>query len=420
MQPVCIQLIITENHGIFLRLKSDLHNMYKVSLLLFFSILLFHAGCKKNEILSPSTAGLIILGDANDIELVALEADPNGGFTVGSNSRTFENKQIRVSSFNNEFRMKWDKFVGGPMSNKLFQLHFNRDQNLVAIGLTYGYGADTLPLSLHKFWWPYISVFDSNGDTLWAKGINGLSVFAGGGSGIDERITRVAQEDNGNYILAGELAYELRIRSTVGRISPSGEFLSAYTAFPNAYGKIDALLVDENRYTSFGYWQEWDTTPAHAGLFKTIAGDTSGSNNFVEQSLGPWPFGSGYDVGIIGTVQHEPVGQKWHVDYIFANACYRYEIDLVSGVISGNYIHFPYSNIQYVKRVGENSIILSDSKGAVYECNNNFEPLHSFKTPWDVRLATKLTNGEFVIATQRGTQIYLVHYSQEGKVIEHE
>jgi hypothetical protein len=394
--------------------------MNKSTQTLFFTILILLNACKKTEELAPSSAGLIVLGDDNDIELVALESDPDGGFVVGSNSRTFENKQIRVTKYSSNFRMNWDKYAGGPMSNKLFQLHYDKDQNLVVAGLTYGYGADTLSLSEHKFWWPYIAIFDANGDSIWGKGIEGLATFAGAGSGREERITRIAQDNVGNFYFAGEFAYRTSIRSTVGRISPDGELLSVYSAQPNLFGKIDAFLIEDNRYTSFGFWRESDSSSAHAGLFKNIANDTSGSDNYVDQSIGPWPFGESYDVGIVGSIQHEPLNGIWQVDYIFTNACYRYEINLSSGDINGGYIDFPFNSIRFVKRVDKNSILLADATGVVYECDNDFKPILSFKTDWNVKLATKLNNGEFVLAAQRGKDIYLIHYSQDGKVIENE
>jgi len=401
-------------------LKMKLSNL-KCCLVLVLCSLFINFGCNKTELIESSDSGLTVLGNETDIELVTIETDPNGGFVVGFNSRTFDNKQIRVSKYNDDFNLDWEKYLGGPMSNKLFKLHFDRSENLVVAGLTYGYGADSFSLSGHKFWWPYLAVLDVHGDTLWGKGIEGLCQSAGSGSGLEERITTITQDAVGNYLLAGETAaFGIPIRSTAASISPTGDFIARYTADTKRLGKIDAFLLEDTRYTSFGYWKESDTTPAYAGIFKNYLNDTSGSNNYIDVSIGSWPFGDTYDVGIIGTVQHQPNNGIWNVDYIFSDACYRYAIDLSSGDISGKYINFPFQGIRYVKRNDDNSLLMADETGVVYDCDNDYQPKLSFKTGWNIEALAKLTNGEFVIGTHKGKKVYLIHYTENGKVIQND
>jgi hypothetical protein len=388
-----------------------------LALLVAFLLGMLSFSCKKEESSGVSNSGILTVGDQKDFKLISLVPYPEGGFIVGAESRASGNQSIKLMKYDDNFELEWQKTMGGSNSNKVHRIFVDKDKNILVVGMTYGFNQDTLPLSVHKFWWPYAHLLDVDGLTIWEEGISGVTSSAGLGSGILERTSDVIQDNSGDYLIGGEFVNN-GIHSAIIKLSASDRTAILYKTSYNKLGKVEALYKHNNTATAFNFWQDsMDATP-YACLFNLEYSDTTGTNLFYDRVFEKWPWSQGYVNERVAGLKLTLKNGAHTFNYFFNNSIYRFNLN--SNEIKGNAITSNFKGIISANTTFDGNFVIAQSDGSVYETDEDFSVINKFKTNWRADKICKLYNNEFVLAIQKGKSVYLIHYDKNGKVVEDE
>lgn len=401
---------------LLLRIKFSGFNLH--SFFIFLSFLFVFGSCKKVDT-EIKNSGIRVIGDQNDQQLITLISAPDGGFILGTQNRSNGSQKIQILKYSENFELQWSKTMGGNLDNKLFRVFVDRDENILVSGLSYGFEKDNSPLNEHKFWWPYFQLIQPSGEKIWEIAPINVVPYAGFGSGIEERITDVIQDEEGNYIIGSEFPNIISICSKVIRIAKDSLFVNTYSFFPNDKGKIMALYETGNSYSVFNFWDDTDTIPGVASMFKLPIIDTSNTNVHYDEQQAPWPWG-GFENGSVAGLKQ--TGQNGNLMYniIFENSIYRYTYDVFSSNLEGHFVNSDLRGIVAANTNSEGNFLFATRDGYIVETDGNFLEKMRFKTNWQVKNLCTLKNGDFILALEYNRSIVLLHYDRFGKVIEHE
>jgi len=377
-------------------------------------------GCRDEQAPGIENSGLHVIGNKKKLDLVSLTAYPDGGFLLGGNSRLLGNQRLIVSKYDANLNLEWERVIGGSLDNKFFKLTVDKQGNIVVAGFSYGFGHDTVPLNEHKWWNPYVHLLTSDGQTIWEISPP-VSGGAGQGSGIEERITDILQDQAGNYLFSGEVfgSVSSSIHPVIFKVFKGGDSLATYDyGKKNPRGKMEAIFEYDQRYYVFNYWRDANTDDPQARVFQipNWLGNSDLTLNPVWTNW-VWPDFKNNRIGGHKQIRN---GNEFIYNYFFSNQVYRYTYKQVDNSIRGDWLPLGIDHVVLTHKTLDDHFLLFSTDGEIYELDEELGFLNSFKTNWNVGQMCKLSNGEYVIGLERNDNLYLVHYDQNGKIRSHE
>ena len=397
-----------------------LHSRFLTSIAIM--VMFFVTGCEKVETTGIENSGLHIYGSQKKLDLVSLEAHPDGGFLVGSNTRRNGNQEILISKYTDDLKLEWERVIGGSLDNKLFKIHIDTDHNILISGLSYGFGNDTFTLREHKFWNPYVHLLSKSGATMWENSPS-ASGGAGQGSGLTERNSDILEDAEGRFVFGAELFNSSHVSSVIYRVFKSDGLVDepTFTFDYNSRGRVEAVFDNGISYGVFNYWQEAEDSTATMRMFQIIKARTEGRNaHYFIRSHG-WPWGKTYENGNVGVFKENPDGgNAWAVNYVFSEEIFQFKYDLTAREVSTVQIPLPFDNVVYSNRLSDGGYLFVDSEGGIFETDSEFKSINGFKTQWQVRQIVKLFSGGYVFIGQKDNLLYLIKYDENGKIVSYE
>ncbi|MFT5513015.1 MAG: hypothetical protein ACI8SE_001415 [Bacteroidia bacterium] len=369
--------------------------------------------CSKTELSGLENSGALVIGDQKDFKLISVVPYPDGGFIVGAETRRNLNQEMLVQFYSDDFELKWEHTLGGSEGNKLHKIFIDRDKQILVVGLTYGHQSGPR-FGNHKFWRPYAQLYTTDGALLWDRLISATN-FAGGGSGILERVADIIQNETGDYIIGGEYAQTPGISSTYINLSRLGDSVYMVSIDGDRRGKVEALYPNvSSSHITFTYWQDSLSQTPIANL----------SNLFLDERIQivagkkniEWPWSNGYENGSVARLKFTSSSGRKTFNYFFPEAVFQYSFTDKAEDFRGDFVPFDFTQIMNANTTYDNHFMLAQRNGTIIETDENFDIINKFETDWQPQQLCKLYNGEYILAVYKNKIIYLLHYDVNGTI----
>ena len=386
-------------------------------LLIVFAVMAVFSACKKTYKKEVTPSAMLAISNSNIVELVNIIAAPDGGFVVGANTWKNGNKDFWILKYNDKFEVQWERVLGGANDETLQKLLVDKDNHVLAAGVSNGFGQDNTLPSLNKKSVLYFHYIDPNGNTKWETNYPYSNFNNFGPLTSLQKISDIIQDTDGDFVFTCQRTHidasnAVGLVAILSKLSQNGNFTKSYfSAVSNPEFNWPAVFQTGNSYSVFWNGQ----FPYKAGFYEILS-DSISTQKLKKSTL--WNWGDEpRPPDLINELKLRINDNLLSYNYFFKNEVYRYMYDLNLKTVSGNTIPLGVDKLQSVSCSFDNHFLLASKSGTFYEMDADFKTVNTFETNLILKSFCKLIGGEYVFGIQQDdATLFLAHYNQKGKL----
>lgn len=163
--------------------------------------MLFYS-CQRRENVEVAGSALSVVGGQDLLDMTQILALPGGGFAVGATTVVNNDADYRLFRFGSDGTLIWDRTFNAVGLEKLQTIMLNREGQILMAGFTYGYEADSIPLTESRVSTILLMLVGMDGELIWKR-----SVLIDTYSVPNPFITDMIQDSDGNYVMSAHIGW---------------------------------------------------------------------------------------------------------------------------------------------------------------------------------------------------------------------
>lgn len=165
-------------------------------------ICMLFISCQRRENVEVSGSALSVVGGQDLLDMTEILVLPDGGFAVGATTVVNNDADYRLFRFGSDGTLIWDRTFSVVGLEKLQTIMLNREGQILMAGFTYGYEADSIPLTESRVSTVLLMLVSMDGELIWKR-----SVLIDTYSVPNPFITDLIQDSDGNYVMSAHIGW---------------------------------------------------------------------------------------------------------------------------------------------------------------------------------------------------------------------